>query len=489
MGRHRKIVRNEDGLDRRQTGFYRTPAFVADFVAATVAELNPQAASVFDPCIGDGAFVRPFLKRGYMVSGIDVLEFPLPDGIYFQKTDFLDLYRLRKQSTMNEGTQPLPQDVVVLNPPYNCHENDYIRSHKDLLSSLFTDVGVLNMYSLFITAIIELVKPGTIIGILTLDSFFTAKAHAALRRKILSNCALHYLLLAPTDLFLSQGADVRTCLMILQKGREHQHEVCVLNRPHSTDDFKLSLEQGQFPCANISNIVLSGEQDNNEFIVGVPGEIRSLLEEERLGERFRCFTGISTGSDRHYLRPTPESGHSVPFYKNPGRRKFFCEPDAYLPDNYIDIAGAVPNFIVRNKGHLTREGVICSSMGVAFSACFRPSGSTFGVNANIYAPQDCWWLIGYLNSSLVTYLVRGVLNRSNMITSGYVSRIPLAPLSPAAKRNIASVAMAAYHRQVGPEDAQECVAKIDEMVWADLGIRASTTEQIFCFKQELLRAT
>ena len=87
-------------------------------------------------------------------------------------------------------------------------------------------------------------------------------------------------------------------------------------------------------------------------------------------------------------------------------------------------------------------------MGLPFSACYLPENSTFGVNANIFCSRsDIYWLMGYLNSSLVTYFVRGVLIRSNMITSGYVSRIPIIPLPESIKIKLAAVALSAMEKK------------------------------------------
>ena len=96
--------------------------------------------------------------------------------------------------------------------------------------------------------------------------------------------------------------------------------------------------------------------------------------------------------------------------------------------------------MVRNKNHIGQKGITCSSMGVKFSACELPEGSAFGVNPNIFPPvNDIGWLCCYLNSSLVQYLLRGVIVRSNMVTSGYVCRIPLVGLPENVKDEMTNI--------------------------------------------------
>lgn len=239
MGRHFKTIETHSGIDRRETGYYSTPDFVAEFIAKVLIELNPEGHTALDPCVGQGEMVIPLLNQGLSVDGMDILPFDLPPAINFTQTDFLQYYQQKKLLSILNTPIDLPYDFYLANPPYNCHEVTYIRDNKTRLSRLFGDIGVHNMYALFIAALIDCAKPGALIGLITLDSFLTAKAHQNLRHKILQNCAIHYLLLCSNDLFLDQGADVRTCIMILQKRTDYQGAVKVANRPLTQPDFQL----------------------------------------------------------------------------------------------------------------------------------------------------------------------------------------------------------------------------------------------------------
>jgi len=239
----------------------------------------------------------------------------------------------------------------------------------------------------------------------------------------------------------------------------------------------------------MSHLVLDAAADRMEIVVGLPRDVRAFFSEPRLGQRYRCFTGISTGNDREYLRAEPAPGHGVPFYKNPGRQRFYCPPDAYLPDDYERIAEQVPNFMVRNRRWLRREGLVCSSMGVPFGACHRPAETTFGVNANVLAPKDPWWLLAYLNSSLVTCFVRGVLARSNMVTAGYVARIPVPELSARTRGTLSRLAHRAYQDRVSADEALASVARIDEALEAELGLAPETVAHLRRFARELIKRT
>ena len=105
-------------------------------------------------------------------------------------------------------------------------------------------------------------------------------------------------------------------------------------------------------------------------------------------------------------------------------------------------------------------------MGVSFGAAILPADSAFGVNANIFPPEENrWWLLGYLNSSLCNYLVRGVLLRSNMITAGYVARIPVPGIPVDVRKELDLVAREAYEACPGPAEIMVFIQRIDELVF------------------------
>lgn len=490
MGRHPKIIQTTTGIDRRETGYYSTPAFICEFIAWAIAEINPTGRHALDPCIGRGEMAMPLIKRGLLVDGMDILPFQLPEGMNFTQQNFLDYYMERKIQCILNMEIALKYDFYIANPPYNCHEVSYIKKNKAKLWGFFKDIGVYNMYSMFISALIDCAKDGAVMGLITSDSFLTAKAHTGLRQKILACCAIHYLILCPSHLFLDQGADLRTCIIILQKGRQYQKKVKIANRPLTRQDLEKQLKDKNFEQVGLDRLILSGNADQCEFTIAIPEEIRSLFSCPRLGELFHCITGISTGCDRQYLSKHQKPGFNIPFYKNPGKSRFFTTPNAYLTDDFLSIAKKVPNFMVRNQDLLYRSGITCSSMGVPFTACYLPANSTYGVNANIITgDRHTWWLLAYLNSYLVTFIVRGILNRSNMITSGYVSRIPIPELSPDTKEQLSHIAREAYEKKVSQSEAMQYAIAVNQILHQQLNLSEETIAMITDFSRNLLKAT
>jgi hypothetical protein len=481
MARTAKKILTGDGVDRRATGYYATPGFVAEFLTARMLAQKPGGRRVLDPCVGREELLAGFAAAGKAIDGLDVADFGAHARARFERADFLRRVAAWKRAP---GPRPWPYDYYIANPPYNCHEADYIRRHKAELVRAFGDVGIANTSALFLAGMLETAQAGALIGVVALDSLLTAKLNAPLRRRIRETCALHLVALCPTDLFRDQRADVRTCLLVLEKGGR-QGEVEVLNRPLDTAAFRRALAA---PLARrpLAELVLDGPADNAEIVVGCPADVRALFDGPRLGERFRTATGISTGNDRRFVRAAPAPGHDVPFYKNPGSRRFRQAPDGYLPRNFVALAARHATFLVRNRDLLGQPGIACSSMGVRFAAAALPAGATFGVNPNVFPPAaDRDWLLAYLNSSLVTYLVRGVLLRTNMITAGYVARLPLVAFSAAERRKLAQLAAAAVARGERPDT----LARIDAIVFKAAGLASDTIANVKAFARDVVRAT
>lgn len=492
MGRKDKVlvekISSEEYIDKRLVGYYSTPDFICEYIKKRLLEIKEDGREVFDPCCGREEMLVPFMKNNIKASGIDIVKYKKEYRCNFLNVDFIKFYwDIVKENTY---IKTLDYDYYVLNPPYNCHEVNYIRENKSNLKKIFKDVGIHNMYSMFISAIIDISKDGAVIGIITNDSFLSSKSYYKLRRKILSTCAIHELTMCPTDLFINQGANVRTSILILQKGINFQGEVVVNNRSLNVTELKSKLAYKNKHLYKLEDIILNGKKDNYEFIIKCPKDIRRLFNLLRLGDSFKCISGISTGNDKVFLSNKKEDPFIIPFYKNPGKDKFFTNKIMYINKEFLNLAEKIPNFIVRNKELIYKPGIICSSMGVNFSACRLPINSTFGVNACIIcSEEDIYWLLAYLNSTLVTYMVRGVLIRSNMITSGYVSRIPLIEFNEEVKGKLSKLGEIAYKNAEMNKSINVITDDIDNLVNKAAKLSYETVNYIKDFKNNLIKKT
>lgn len=483
MARKAKTLISKDGIDRREVGYYSTPTFIADYLTDEMLKLNPNGIRVLDPATGKEELLKSFYDHGKIIDAYDIIDYGQHVYSHFSCNDFLEFYIARKQNGEVECGE---YDYMIANPPYNCHEVSYIKDNKKRLSDAF-NVGAYNMYSMFLSAMIDFAKEGCLIGVIIADSFLTATLHAKLRNQIFSECSIHQLLLCPNDLFWSQDADVRTCVMILQKGKRYQKEIKIMNRPNSTTEFKENIKHRRYKLCSIDDIRLGEEVAVNQFVIDLEPEILQLFRNcVQLGSVYKCVTCISTGNDEKYLSKEVRDGYSVPFYKNPAKRKFISGPDAYIIDDYMAESLRVKDFMVRNKTILRNKGIACSSMGLPFSAVLKPQNAVSGVNATIFPGEsDIYWLISYLNSSLVTYFVRGVLIRSNMVTSGYVSRIPMISLSKDEKSQLETLSKRVIDGTLSEEKAIE---GIDSIVFAAAKLSMETVKKVLFFVKNLGKA-
>lgn len=461
---------------------------MAQFIADRIFELRPDAKRVLDPCIGQGEFTLPFKKKGCFVTGYDVVDMSPAGCDEFHNVDFLETAILTSANPLFFRSPAAGVDIVIANPPYNCHEIEYIRKNKSQLIDRFGKATVLNMYALFLRAILDFAPDGCVIGLVTHDSFLTASGHQELRHYILSNCVIHDLHLCPTNLFKDQGADVRTCLLILEKKKQPTSVVRISNRPATSREFKNVLIAGDFQTCDLSDLLLEDERDNSEFAIGVPTEVKKFFSGRRLSEIAPCLTGISTGNDRKYLQSIRSPEFNVPFYKNPASRRFFAEPDGYLCSNYEYVAHEVKNFMIRNKSLMFKGGIACSSMGVKFGATLRPENTACGVNPNVIIEDDRkWWLLSYLNSNLCLYLTRGIIIRGNMITAGYASRIPVPDMSRNCLMKLAELAKEGFALAQAGNSVSGVRTDINAAIHSELGLSESTLQLLKEFESNPTR--
>tara|TARA_B110000971_G_C19850349_1_gene426799 strand:+ start:365 stop:625 length:261 start_codon:yes stop_codon:yes gene_type:complete len=57
MGRFDKVLVNDNGIDKRDSGYYSTPYFVSDYISNELLELNPNGKKVLDPAVGELALL------------------------------------------------------------------------------------------------------------------------------------------------------------------------------------------------------------------------------------------------------------------------------------------------------------------------------------------------------------------------------------------------------------------------------------------------
>lgn len=471
---------------RRAMGQYSTPPETVDYmVAILLSHLNTKKSrpQILDPATGDGIFIKKLIQTGVSPEQIYAYDMdpsiPAPEkSIHFSHKDFLKVEEKEQF------------DAIIGNPPYKSkRQSSYFTNNKQFLTKEFEQIGIHNLYSLFIYKGIQLLKENGILTMIIQDSFLTNVYYKHFRDYLLKNTEMLEITLAPRRLFHEGKADVRTSIFTIRKRKpkNSEHSIRLVDRLQNQNYFNPPEKRVQYlPQSYYTTL------PNSNFAINVPVTILDLFQESYtpLGDIVKIGTGISTGKDRFFLRKAEEiAGNDdwVPFYKNGGKKDaWYYEPRCFIHKDWSYHHKKYPTYSVRNSDYFFKEGITCSSMGVKFSASYLPTGCLFGVNANIFPDnqEDLFYLLGFLNSNLVEYILRKVLNRTNMITSGYLKKLPYISPSMKDKKKIAALTKTLVHaKQENPlVETEETEKKIDTCIFDVYGVSEDDQVQIneFC---------
>ena len=75
MGRFNKEVLDISGVDKRESGYYSTPKFIAEFLTESMLELNPDGKYVLDPAVGKEELIEQFFLAGKTIDSFDIIDF------------------------------------------------------------------------------------------------------------------------------------------------------------------------------------------------------------------------------------------------------------------------------------------------------------------------------------------------------------------------------------------------------------------------------
>jgi len=420
------------GTKKRDQGIYHTPWKTSMYMVESVLNhLEPplDKYTFLDPCTGDGVFVEALLDQGIKKNQITAHDIN-PEAIETLKT--LGVKSIKTDSLLGSyGTF----DVIIGNPPYKSRrQSKYIKQNKEILETKFGKFSTLNLYVAFFMSALNHLKTGGILSFILQDSFLTNTYYKNFRKRILRDLDLIELLLAPRNLFHSAKADVRTVIFTAQKRslpnwltNDETITVRTIDRVKTEEEYKNPV--------NVSYVdqKLFAKLPESRIVIGIPEALiktflRARKKDGIIGNYFDGGTGISTGNDSKYLKKSVDKpeGNWIKFYRNPGGRRFYYNPDEWIVGNWKESANKDSNFMLRNSQYFYREGVTCSTMGLNFSAVYIPENCLFGINPTFFHEDKEYllYLLGYLNSNIAIYFIRTIMNRTNMITSNYIKNMP-----------------------------------------------------------------
>lgn len=196
---------------KKTTGAHPTPdelaAFVASRIMAFLAGMSGKPLRVLDPACGDGQLLAAIgvrlIREGFgpvTLIGVDtdaaalrqagarlgVLE---PCASQLIHADFLKLVssRLGQLSLFEDGlsSELAPVDILIANPPY-VRTQILGTSRSQALSDTFGLSGRVDLYHAFLVASTCLLKPGSLLGVITSNRFLYTKAGQSVRQFLAS---------------------------------------------------------------------------------------------------------------------------------------------------------------------------------------------------------------------------------------------------------------------------------------------------------------
>ena len=102
-----RVDRNNFYKNEKKSTIY-TPTKVSQFLFKILSK-KIKKGFVFDPCVGKGSLLKPFIENGYEVLGIDIED----QG--FANTRICNYLEIKK----NEIKKP---DLIIMNPPFNINQ-------------------------------------------------------------------------------------------------------------------------------------------------------------------------------------------------------------------------------------------------------------------------------------------------------------------------------------------------------------------------------
>jgi len=95
-----------------------TPPYVSDFLFSILHKHIPRKGLVFDPCVGEGALLKPWKKDGYRTAGVDIEDQGFPKTMV---KNYLEV-------TKGEIEKPA---LIIMNPPFNIDDKtkEYIKEN------------------------------------------------------------------------------------------------------------------------------------------------------------------------------------------------------------------------------------------------------------------------------------------------------------------------------------------------------------------------
>lgn len=503
------LPQNEPELSRdfrRSRGVFYTPSDLAEWITREtygplLRDWNGDAPPphVLDPACGGGVFLQAAaemiqarcreLKRtstderraiNQAVFGVEVD--PEEVGLTRDRLQSSAGINIRQADAL-AADLPAGFDVIVGNPPY-VNIRELARSHSkqavaDLRARFRTAQGNFDLYVLFIERALELLRPGGRLGFIIPNKWATLDYARALRELLLRATTLEHIV-DLTSMQVFPQASIYPQVLILQKSPPlPDHQVHFAQITNHTAFQRLAAGERQ-------RFVPQGDFDSRAFILGNDVRVEQRVATVPLESVCTLHSGASGYSATEFSKCLREADsvdndepsevadfivsgnidrYAIKFGKVRFLKQLWRMPVLPLRDEYLSA-----DKIALYRG----PKIVLSGMGKRLEAAYDDAGCALGVQ--VYAASDLqvdpYYLLGVLNSKLLSYLFRErfaakcLAGNYLSLNKGQLAQLPIRTVAAADKqtaiwqRQIANLA-----RQLTQQYSSELDDQLDELVY------------------------
>lgn len=393
------------------------------------------------------------------------LEKP-PSGIHLERVDGVEI---------ELSDLPGHFSRIASNPPYLSHRSmppalglflrkHYRGRHYDL-------------YAAFLELTIRLMEPGARTSMICQQSFLTIQRYEQLRRELLERAKILTVVHLGPGAFASRaGEKVSNAIVTLERNDEPPtllEHIKIFKAASLKEAEELGIDRlPQQSLAQQSMRALSAQIPSHPIALWCPEEIAELFK--RYAPMSHDETGITitnglfTCNNKKFLKhfkdlDETERKNYVPYDKGGGKKWYSVTP-YYIA--WEDSGESIREYRKKRGQSASlpgeefyfKEGVTYSYIGTrGFKARLLSPQAVFDIasSALFSSAVDRYYLLGFLNSALVRYIL-GVLNPTVNFQVGDLRRLPFRIPSPKQEKRIADLARAAVDiaRELEKSDPQ-----------------------------------
>lgn len=434
---------------------------------------NVEDKLVLEPSIGEGALLKNLIGHPRQVVGYDVDSKPFEKNknlntinmnVTFKNISFIDDF-------FEKATTDI-YDSVIANPPYGL---EFSIEYRQKLKQALPDLYVKESYGLFLYMSLKQLKNKGRYVFLIPDTFLTSHRHVALRKFLLEEARPSHIIRIPSKSFETVNFQYgNLCVIAGYKEQLKESETVLLSEAL---DGLLS-DTIPEPVLSISGIKFSTtiEQGWSKY---------SLVEKDTLvsndwsvlGDLAECRTGIYTGDNSTYIGFDPflskrkSNGHVidwekdvytselddvekleglkiakklyVPFIRG-GHRGMFEKPSNAIlwSKEAIEFYKENKKARFQNSSFYFKEGIslpMVSSSKISASYMVNSVFDQGVVGIFPHERKNLECLIIYLNSSLASKLMKGLVNGSANNSANYIKKLPVPKFTDKARSKALSI--------------------------------------------------